>query len=274
MNILYVISLQLQIIMSYQAYEFLVAPTPSTYQTGRGILFSERHMKELEQRRIRSQINEVLLAIQNDEAFDSHSDHFEFLVREYTLSQTPDRRASVKAQVEHYVRLLAEHQTAGAPVPRVTTPPPSPTSLSAPEAIYETPMRLTSIPAPPRLKKAGTLPLSPPPTPKLLAMNAVIRSKSGNLSTEDFERAMEYMIYRLEMAGSPAAKLESYVELYDFFMDQPIAMMKSPELRSTALANLQQTRADLAPTNEILERLEQRFTAFLQTLRVHPYYVA
>ncbi len=265
-------------IMSYQAYEFLVAPTPSTYQTGRGILFSERHMKELEQRRIRCQINEVLVAIQNDPAFDSHSDHFEFLYREYSISQTPERRASVKAQVEHYARLLAEHQTTGAPVPRVTTPPPSPTSLSAPEAIYETPARLMPVPAeppaPPRLKKAGTLPLSPPPTPQLQAMNAVIRSKSGNLSIEDFEQGMEYMIYRLEMAGSPVAKLAAYVELYDFFMDQPIVMMKSPDLRSTALAHLQATRADLAPTNEILVDLEGRFNTFLQTLRVHPYYVA
>ncbi len=246
------------------------------------MLFSERHLKELEQRRIRCQINEVLVAIQNDPAFDSHSDHFEFLYREYDYATTPERRASVKAQVDHYVRLLAEHQTTGAPVPRVTTPPPSPTSLSAPEAIYQTPPlspdRLTVIPAdppaPPRLKKAGTLPLSPPPTPKLLAMNAVIRSKSGNLSPEDFERGMEYMIYRLEMASAPVAKLAAYVELYEFFMDQPIVMMKSPELRNTALAHLQATREDLAPDNEILESLEQRFTTFLQTLRVHPYYVA
>jgi hypothetical protein len=260
------------------------------------MLFSERHMKELvdaqsaciaklEQRRIRCQINEVLVAIQNDPAFDSHSDHFEFLYREYIISQTPERRASVKAQVEHYARLLAEDQTTGAPVPRQTTPPPSPTSLSAPEAIYETPTRLTSIPtdppAPPRLKKAGTRPLSPgpseaqlSPTPKLATMNAVIRSKSGNLSTEDFERGMEYMIYRLEMAISPTDKLATYVELYDFFMDQPIVMMKSPELRSTALSNLQATRAELAPTNETLVDLEGRFNTFLQSLRAHPYYVA
>ncbi len=273
--------------------DFLTAPTPSTYQTGRGMLFSERHMKELvdaqsasasaciaklEQRRIRCQINEVLVAIQNDPAFDSHSDHFEFLYREYGFAQTPERRASVKAQVEHYMRLLAEHQTAGAPEPRSSTPPPAPTSLSAPEAIYETPERLTTVPAdppaPPRLKKAGTLPLSAPPSPKLQAMNAVIRSKSGNLSPEDFERGMEYMIYRLEVSGSPEAKMAAYVELYDFFMDQPIVMMKSPELRTTALAHLQATRADLAPTNEILVSLEQRFNTFLQSLRVHPYYVA
>lgn len=247
--------------------DFLVAPTPSTYQTGRGILFSERHLKELEQRRIRCQINEALMAIQTDPAFDSHADHFEFLYREYSISQTPERRASVKAQVEHYARLLAEHQTAS----RATTPPPSPTYT-------ETPARPTTIPAqppaPPRLKKAGSLPISPPPTPKIAAMNAVIRSKSGNLSTEDFERGMEYMIYRLEMAGSSEAKLEAYVELYEFFMEQPIVMLKSPELRNTALANLQATREDLAPTNQILESLEQRFTTFLQSLRVHPYYVA
>ncbi len=288
-NILHVISLQLHIIMSYQAYEFLVAPTPSTYQTGRGILFSERHLKELEQRRIRCQINEVLLSIQGDPAFHSHSDHFEFLYREYSLSQTPDRRASVKAQVDHYARILAEHQTyssaKGAPVPQATTPPPSPTSLSAPETIYETPMRPVKIaaepPAPPRLKKAGTLPLSPgrseallSPTPKLLAMNAVMRSKSGNLSPEDFERGMEYMIYLLEMAGAPAAKLAAYVELYNYFMDQPIIMMKSPEIRRAALSNIQATRAEMAPTNETLASLEQRFTTFLESLRVHPYYVA
>jgi hypothetical protein len=282
--------------MSYQAYEFLVAPTPSTYQTGRGILFSERHLKELEQRRIRSQISQVLLSIQNYPAFHSHSDHLEFLFREYSLAQTPERRASVKAQVDHYARILAEHQTyssaKGAPVPRVSTPPPSPTSLSAPEqcvahsepafaapeTIYETPMRPTTIPAeppaPPRLKKTGTLPLSAPPTPKLLAMNAVMRSKSGNLSPEDFERGMEYMIYLLEMAGAPAAKLAAYVELYDYFMDQPIIMMKSPEIRRAALSNIQATRAEMAPTNETLASLEQRFTTFLESLRVHPYYVA
>jgi len=247
--------------MSYQAYEFLVAPTPSTYQTGRGILFSERHLKELEQRRIRSQISQVLLSIQNYPAFHSHSDHLEFLFREYSLAQTPERRASVKAQVDHYIRLLAEQADH-------TTPPPSPTP--------ETPRRPIIIPAeppaPPRLKKAG-LPVASP-SPKLMAMNAVMRSKSGNLSPEDFERGMEYMIYRLEMAGAPAAKLAAYVELYDYFMDQPIIMMKLPELRSAALSNLQATRAEMAPTNETLASLEQRFTTFLESLRVHPYYVA
>ena len=252
--------------MSYQAYEFLVAPTPSTYQTGRGILFSERHLKELEQHRIRSQISKSLLAIQGDPAWDSHADHFEFLYREYSFSQTPERCASVKAQVDHYVRILAE---------------PSPTSLSSEEtvAIYQTPPRSTTIRAeppapPPRLKKAATLPLSSPPSPKLAAMNAVMRSKSGSLSPEDFERGMEYMIYRLEMAGAPAAKLAAYVELYDYFMDQPIIMMKSPEIRRAALSNLQATRTEMAPTNETLASLEQRFTTFLQSLRVHPYYVA
>jgi hypothetical protein len=339
------ILLVVKIIMSYQAYEFLVAPTPSTYQEGRGILFSERHLRELvdaqsasasasstyqegrgilfserhlrelvdaqsasasaciaklvdaqsaclaklvdaqsaciaklvdaqsaciaklEQRRIRSQISKSLLAIQSGPAWDSHADHFEFLYREYSIAQTPERCASVKAQVDHYVRILATK--------------PSPTSLSSGEtvAIYQTPPRSTTIPAeppapPPRLKKAATLPLSSAPSPKLAAMNAVMRSKSGSLSPEDFERGMEYMIYRLEMAGAPAAKLAAYVELYDFFMDQPIIMMKSPEIRRTALSNLQATRTEMAPTNETLANLEQRFTTFLQSLRVHPYYVA
>ncbi len=155
--------------------------------------------------------------------------------------------------------------------------PTTPTSLSAPAAIYQTPLHSpqeqNEPPTPPRFKKAGTLPLSSPPTPQLVAMNAVIRSKSGNLSVEDFECGMDYMLYRLDMAGSPVAKLAAYVDLYEFFMDQPIVIMKSPELRHTALTNLQSTRTDMAPTNEILEDLEIRFTAFLQTLRVHPYYV-
>lgn len=255
--------------------DFLVAPTPSTYQTGRGILFSERHLKELEQRRIRCQINEVLVAIQNDPAFDSHSDHFEFLYREYAIAQTPERRVSVRAQVEHYARLLAEHATAGAPQPRSETPPPSPTSLSAPEAIYQTPERLQAPPlqpppAPPRLKKAGNLPLSPPPTP---LMKALSQSKSGNLPPEEFENSLEYLVYLIEMSATPQKKLEAYIEFYEFLMTQPINMLRCAELRATTSDHLDHIAADF-PQAEELHALQRRYTDFLNSLRVHPYYVA
>jgi hypothetical protein len=273
--------------------DFLVAPTPSTYQTGRGILFSERHLKELEQRRIRCQINKVLMAIQTDPAFDSHADHFEFLYREYSISQTPERRASVKAQVDHYIRILAEHQTAGAPEPRVSTPPPSPTSLSAPErcvarsepafadpeTIYQTPERLQAQPlqpppAPPRLKKAGNLPLSPPPTPIMSALNSIIRSKSGNLPPQEFENSLEYLVYLIEMSATPQKKLEAYMEFYEFLMTQPTNMLRCAELRNTTSHHLVEMINDLATNHEPLLHLQQRYTEFLNTLRVHPYYVA
>lgn len=230
--------------------DFLVAPTPSSYQTGRGLLFSERHLVYLEQRRIRHQINQVLVAIQTDPAFASHADHFEFLYREYNLSQTPERRASVKAQVEHYARLLAEHQTAGAPEPHSSTPPPSPTSLSATETIYE---------AEPRLKKAGSLPLSPPPTPTMKAL-------TGNLPQKQFEVTMEYHMYLIQMAASPQKKMEAYVELYEFLMTQPTNMLRCPNLRTTTSQHL----ADLPQA----EALQGRYSAFLDSLRSHPYYVA
>ena len=233
--------------------DFLVAPTPSTYQAGRGILFSERHLVYLEQRRIRHQINNVLLAIQTDPAFASHADHFEFLYREYSLSQTPERRASVRAQVEHYARLLSEYQTTGAPEPHSSTPPPSPTSLSATETIYEAPV------PEPRLKKAGSLPLSPPPTPTMKAL-------TGNLPEKEFEVTMEYHVYLIEMAASPQKKIEAYMEFYEFLMTQPINMLRCPNLRTTTsqhIAGLPQA-----------ESLQRRYSAFLDSLRSHPYYVA
>ena len=256
--------------------DFLVAPTPSTYQSGRGMLFSERHQKEIDQRRIRHQINEVLVAIQADPAFASHADHLEFLYREYNLSQTPERRASVRAQVEHYARLLAQYATAGAPEP-ITSAPPSPTSLSAPEAIYQTPTRplrpLEPPPAPHRAKKAGTLPLSPPPTPIMSALNAILQSKSGNLPPEQFENTLEYLVYLIEMSPSPQKKLASYTELYEFLMTQPTNMLRCANLRTTTSQHIADVIREF-PQAEVFVTLQRRYSAFLDSLRSHPYYVA
>lgn len=201
--------------------DFLVAATPSTYETGRGLLFSERHLKELGQRRIRHQINEALLMIQYDPAFQSHADHFEFLFREHILSQTSERRASIHAQVDHYVRLLADNSAT--------------------------------------MSEGHT-------------MKVLNKSKVGNVSQEEFTNTLEYLAYLIEMASTPAIKLKAYVQMYEFFMTQPIIMMASPSVREQATNNLINMLQEATTHREDLHSLQTRFTQFLQSLRVHPYY--
>lgn len=93
-----------------------------------------------------------------------------------------------------------------------------------------------------------------------------MKALTGNLPQKQFEVTMEYHMYLIQMAASPQKKMEAYVELYEFLMTQPTNMLRCPNLRTTTSQHL----ADLPQA----EALQGRYSAFLDSLRSHPYYVA
>jgi hypothetical protein len=235
-----------------------------------------------EQRRMRSITNEAKMLVAGHPDESSHATHLDFLYSEWDRATTENRRQEVRADVEEYIRLLsnqADRQAlaqSGADMesssivdlrlPVYSEEPPTPQTP---------PMKhvdLSNPPPPPQRKKAGTLPLSPPPTPILMALDGLALSQTGNVDEDIFHLTLDYQIEAMEAAEEPEAKMAAYTRIFEFILTQPINLLKDPTLRELAYESLTSTSLRV-PGHANLELLIDTFNRLYQTLRSHPYYV-
>jgi hypothetical protein len=247
-------------------------------------------------RRMRTIVNEAKMLVAGRHDAHSHESHLDFVFNEWLIAQTDERRNEVKGQVEEYIRILNDmidrellavsgnnlessslvdlrlpvyghEEDLPSPLPPFALDPTRPvTPLD-----QVTPASAEPPPAP-RKKKAGSLPLSPPPTPLLMALDGLAASRSGNIDNDTFHIALDYLIEAMEHAEGRQAKMDAYIRIFEFILTQPTNLLKDPTLRELAYESLKSTNLRI-PGHTGVELLIQTFDRLFVTLRSHPYYV-
>ena len=243
-----------------------------------------------DQRRMRAIVNEAKMLVAGWHDETSHASHLDFIYDEWVRAETDSRRQDVRGQVEDYIRILNDYADRRALIASggdleasslIDLRLPVSDLLPLSEAPLESlrpvtpPNQVTaSVPpnAPQRPKKAGNMPLSPPPSPALLALHGIELSKSGNIDEEMFCISLDYMIEAMENSLDREQKMAAYVKLMEFIMTQPIHLMKNPQLRELTYENILST-AIRVPGHVGVEGLLNSFQRLFLTLRGHPYYV-
>ncbi len=235
-----------------------------------------------EQRRMRAITNEAKMLVAGQHSEASHASHLDFLYNEWTSATTDNRRQEIRADVEEYIRLLndqADRRALAASGGNLESS--SIVDLRLPVYTEELPSRaqtppmrpMAATPPPaPMKKKAGTLPLSPPPTPILMALDGLALSQTGNVEEDVFHLTLDYQIEAMEKAEEPAAKIAAYVRIFEFLLSQPTNLIRDPTLRELAYESLTSTSLRV-PGHAGIELLIDAFNRLYQTIRSHPYYV-
>ncbi len=242
-------------------------------------------------RRMRTIVNEAKMLIAGRHDAHSHESHLDFIFNEWLIAQTDERRNEVKGQVEEYIRLLndmVDREALAAsgdsleasslvdlrlPVYGQEDLPPFALDPTRPVTPLEQVTATAAEPPPaPRKKKAGSLPLSPPPTPLLMALDGLTAAHSGNIDNDSFHIALDYLIETMEHAEGRQAKMDAYIKIFEFILTQPTNLLKDPTLRELVYESLKSTNLRV-PGHTGVELLIQTFDRLFVTLRSHPYYV-